>query len=89
MKKLHYLGFLILGSLVTGNLADCSGMNLLRRLIFVLITVSFLGCGNDEDSSSEISTVTIEVVRQENEKAWFRLNAAPFTYNRSRSPDNR
>ena len=52
-------------------------LTLLKSLILVLIAVFLLGCGTDEDSSDKIPIVTIEIVRQEAEKVWFRLNADP------------
>ena len=48
-----------------------------QTLFLMLIAILLLGCGTDEDSSSEIPIVTIEIVRQEDEKIWFRLNATP------------
>ena len=50
---------------------------LLRALFLVLIIGCLFGCGTDEDSSSEISVVTIELLRQEGEEVWFRLNVVP------------
>ena len=50
---------------------------LLRVLFLVLIVGCLFGCGTDGDSSSEISVVTIELLRQEGEEVWFRLNVVP------------
>lgn len=50
---------------------------LLRALFLVLIIGCLFGCGTDEDNPSEIPVVTIELIQQESEEAWFRLNVAP------------
>lgn len=50
---------------------------LLRALFLVLIVGCLFGCGTDEDSSSELPVVTIELLRQEGEEVWFRLNVVP------------
>ena len=50
---------------------------LLRALFLVLIIGCLFGCGTDEDISREIPVVTIELIQQESEEIWFRLNLAP------------